>query len=329
MNNIPLPSIRADYITTPINISRTKFALATAMATLNIFDSITKTWTDLSYLGVRRIAERQGFRDFNYEDNTLSYDKINNKCYIYSEQLLLQIDMNKSDKNLKLYVSPFGDVGLNLASVFHEDKLHIIGAQSYGHIIFDLKTTEWIKQMHPAFRSIIPGALMHVKSKNVLYLMGGYDYRQFKTLDKIWKYSFDVQKWECLSIKLPVRASCLPYFLTMDERYIVVTLKVVFYLDLEKEPLMFIESPFKPEFEAQHAIMTSTVNIEMSRKIVYGYKRLYVDEMFIPLDVIEMILTFYNEELVHFFASDQKEDYIHKHLMVNIKDIIPFYGQNN
>ena len=332
MNNIPLPSILSDYITTPINISRRKFALATALATLKIFDSITKTWTDLDYWEVKRISHEKGFNDFYVTCQTLSYDKINNKCYIYSKELLLQIDMNKSDENLKLYKSPFGDVGMHLASVFHDEKLHIIGARDYGHIIFDTKTTEWIKHMHHEFVNIVPGALVHVKSKNVLYLMGGYDYDHWEHLDKIWKYSFDVQKWECLFIKLPVGDVGLPYFLTMDERYIVVTLtkrdnnreQVVFYLDLEKEPLMFIQSPFKPKFEAEYAIMTG--EIEMSRKIVYGYKRLFVEEMFISLDVIEMILTFYAEELVHFFIRDEEEDCIYKHLMVSIKDIIPSYG---
>ena len=55
----------------------------------------------------------------------------------------------------------------------------------------------------------------------------------------------------------------------MDERYIVVTLMkrdnnqkhVVFHLDLEKEPFIFIESPFKPEFEIEHVIMTGIIEM--------------------------------------------------------------------
>ena len=136
-----------------------------------------------------------------------------------------------------------------------------------------------------------------------------------------------------MSIELPVIDMLLPHFLTTDERYVVVTSKmldekrfVVFYLDLNMEPLMFIESPFKPEFEAQYAIMTG--NICLSRKIVHGYNRLFVEEMFIPLDMIEMIVTFYDEELVHFFERVDK-DYTHKHMVVSIKDIIPSYGRTN
>ena len=149
-----------------------------------------------------------------------------------------------------------------------------------------------------------------------------------------------------MSIKLPVGNMFIPHLLTMDERYIVVILnmldenydedrteRLVFYLDLLMEPLMFVESPFKPEFKADHVIMTG--NIELSRKIVHGYKRLFIEEMFIPLDIIEMIVSFYDDGCVHFFEWNagyhfrERKDYSYKHLMVSINDIIPSYGRDN
>ena len=343
---IELPSLTASHITPPISISNTQFALATdkSSSKLKTFNSITKTWTDFDYSKVLEIADKPQYEEdfrffygFNY--HTLSYDEINNKYYIYSKKYLLQIDMNKSDENLELYVNPFCSVGRDPVSVFVDGKLHIIGGyHSNLHIIFNPKTKKWIKHHKFAgIKGLSMAALIHVKSKNVLYLMGGYDQQHiFDSSDVIWRYSFVTQKWEHLSVKLPKAGDEFPHFLTTNERYIVVTLKMfdengnmevlIFYLDLEMEPLRFIESSFKPKFEASHAIMTGS--IEMSRKIVYGYTRLFGQNMIIPLDMIEMIMTFYDQEWVHFFQLDRVYGTI-KHLMVSIKDIIPSYCQNN
>ena len=65
------------------------------------------------------------------------------------------------------------------------------------------------------------------------------------------------------------------------------------------EGLRLIESQFKPKFQVEHAITTR--NIEISRKSVNGYARLFVQDEIDPLDIIEMILTFHGPEWVHFF----------------------------
>ena len=92
--------------------------------------------------------------------------------------------MNKCNQNLKLYKCPFNDLGLSPVSVFHDGKLHIMGGdENCYHITFDPVTTEWLKDYK--FMEIEGAALIHVESKNVLYLIGGYVQGQYESSDKI------------------------------------------------------------------------------------------------------------------------------------------------
>ena len=104
----------------------------------------------------------------------------------------------------------------------------------------------------------------------------------------------------------------------------------IYYADMTQnnDELEFVKSPLEPTIKAVHAIMTG--NRAESRKIVVGYAQLLYKEyaLKIPKDLLEMIVNFYDEELVHFFAYEYHKDFKYRvigcnHFVANIRDIIP------
>ena len=350
LDTIPL---KTKKMTHPIRISNHEFVIATAEPTqkLLIYNASTKLWRELfDYSNWRSIATK--YKDctipsfpneFGYP--ALAYDPATNKYYIVSDEvLLLEIDINS--KSMTLYENPIKETGINPSAVYVNDQLHIIGGyDSNRHIIFDTKTKEWIE--HFTFKELATGlsspALVYIKSKNMLYLMGGYsdepdssdsEYQENENndglnghLDIIRGYSIKDKLWNDLSLKLPTQDGKFPYFVTTDEQYVVVVLTYnyqsesetddndeyafrIYYLNLEIEPFEFMESPFIPKFDIAHAVMTGS-NTE-STLIVYGYFRLLElnDKIIIPQDLMDLIVSFYDVEYVHFFEDVWDDDII-------------------
>ena len=99
-------------------------------------------------------------------------------------------------------------------------------------------------------------------------------------------------------------------------------------MEQKDEDMEFIESEFKPELDwCDHTIMTG--NIDNARLTVYGHTRLIMKDLLIPNEIMNIVLMFYAEELVHFLKRDiDKETFKTKgiyHWVVNITEIIPNY----
>ena len=236
------------------------------------FDSITREWTLLfDYISMYRYAVKQYSEFIGFDYHTLSYDIINDKYFIYSANYLLVIDLNlDQESKAKLYKNPIIDTGIYPKSVVINGILHIIGGHdSHEHITFDPKNEKFV-EIH-AFPHLVTGisgpGLIHVRSKNILLSFGGYDAEQDETLlDIIRLYSITDNKWNDLSLKMPILGSHFPIFMTPNERYIVMSLfcdneQRLFYLDLDVDDLNYmqfkeIEHIKTPEGYLRHAIMS-------------------------------------------------------------------------
>eukprot|EP01084_Bolivina_argentea_P015786 29566_1 len=344
-----LNSFNYDQMDLPIKISNNEFVMRIRISDDNkliLFNSITKSWSEF-YTN----------SEFEWPSYCISsYDKENNKYYVISGyHTIFEIDIN-SKQSIKHHHMPFS--GLKAVCVLINDKLHIIGgALSNNHLIFDTKTKQFIQHyIFHELRTLMSPGLIYVKSKQFLYLIGGYNESPDNTgdnlsesesdsndndngfgyLDKIWKYSINDKKWEYLLITLPQTPSeVYPYFLTTNERYIVVMLPLIpfgkhrcfYYLDLEDESKGFIQSLYKLSFSGvyiEYAVMTG--NKDRDRLCVYGYMR----SIRMPYsDILEIIVEFYNESVVHLFEREFDSEMFKlkcwNHLIVNISDIIPSY----
>ena len=356
---IELPNAPYRSFVTPKRMSNSEFVTATdeGYNKLLKFNVMMNSWEELfDYSGWKTCSDKQsnskfvGLYNLDFQDFVLD----GNTCYVVRNEYVVEINMKTN--NIKLYANEikWGTSGFNPVMVFHDDKLHIIGgSHSKKHCIFDTKTKQFTD--NHTFQELVFGiasaALIHIKSKNVLYLMGGYDSDQWERqhMDKIWKCSLNGEtfSWELLSLKLPVGSNDFPYLLTTNERYILVLLcrtdpnddsdysddeteeKYLFhYLDLsnDENKMVFVKSPLAPTIAVSH--MVTTGNYEESRLIIDGYVRTseMVKDLTIPGEIITVITSYYDEEIVHLFWRGPADDYKNMHhWKINIAKIIPKY----
>ena len=215
--------------------------------------------------------------------------------------------------------------------------MHIIGGHdSNKYITFD-PNNEKFTEIHsfPDLSTGIPGSgLIHVRSKNILLLFGGYDAdHEPSHLDIIKHYSIMDNKWHDLSLRLPSRDSDYPIFISPNEKYIVMNLshdneEKWFYLDLEIDDLNCME--FKeidhietPVGYTYHALMAG--DRMRSNLTVYGFIReMMID---IPDDMFREIVRWYDEKYVHFFQQKDNDFDSYRHYIININDLIPNYNK--
>jgi len=341
-------------ITAIVRITHSQFVVATNSDTsqLLMFDSKSRKWQSLFDYSVP-IAGGENMVGFEFDYHTLSYNKSNGTYYIFRNRDLAEINMNMEGK-IKFYISPFDRSGIDPVSYVVDNKLHIIGGYcNKCHIIFDTETKEWTKQH--TFKGVNEGisgaAIIYVPWQKMLYLLGGYshnnDYQQEMDLnprlDKIWRYSLDSGKWQCLALKLPAGNNDFPHFLTTNQRYIVLMDRGrdgfgniqyfrIIYLDLKSPELQFIESPLKVTEElqdAEHAVMTG--DLVRGKLVICGYLR--SQNIVIPKDLFEIVVKFFDAELVHFMVGKRgyddewlgSEPSIYRHWIVKIENIIPSY----
>ena len=331
----------------PIQISDHEFVISTDALTMKLmkFNAKTQSWTELfdySNLEEARRYDNINFSEWSFfEYHSLAHDSTTNKFYVVStHNTILEIDINS--KQMTLYKNPFGDTSIHPGAIVVNNQLHIIcGYESNRHIIFDTITKKWSK--HHTFneleRGLSSGALIHVTTKQAIYLLGGFDSGENGGhTDTVRRYSLHDKAWKDLLLRLPVKSKC-PCFLSTDERYIVVMYSCwdeakevhygkIYYMDLEREPLEFVESALRPSFKIEHTIMTG--NNKKARLMVYGYIRsLTLANMMIPDELMKLIIAFCDEEFVHFFEmvsvwndDEDNETGYHKHFIVPLSAVI-------
>eukprot|EP00485_Elphidium_margaritaceum_P009138 CAMPEP_0202688932 /NCGR_PEP_ID=MMETSP1385-20130828/4314_1 /ASSEMBLY_ACC=CAM_ASM_000861 /TAXON_ID=933848 /ORGANISM="Elphidium margaritaceum" /LENGTH=483 /DNA_ID=CAMNT_0049343991 /DNA_START=49 /DNA_END=1500 /DNA_ORIENTATION=- len=215
-------------------------------------------------------------KNFQISNCTLSVDDNERKLYLLGvESMVYCVDLDTN----KFHKLPKGDleVGVNASSLFIDGRLHILGGSrcrqhfvrkiyteetggsaSSGDDDEDKKTAadyefravfefeEWAKGVQNC-------ALIYVRSRHQLILMGGYhQYCEHQYADIVWTYDLSVakkhRKW-VKRCKMPERACYFGYALTSDERYVIAMggystarkqIKKTYVLDVES--MKFVKS---------------------------------------------------------------------------------------
>ena len=358
-----LPNAPYGSFITPKRISNSEFVTATNESMtgenrLVKFNAMMNSWEELlDYSGWRTCSDKRdskfsGLYNIDYQDFVLH----DNTCYIIRDNYVIEIDIITNKIRLHANEIEGARSGINPVMASHNDKLHIIGGfHSKKHTIFDTQTKQFTDNhtFQELFHGISSAALIHIKSKRMLYLMGGYDQGENQNMDKVWRCFLNDDEgfsWEYLSLKLPIGDNRFPYLLTTNERYVVVLLSEsdpnkwaddddsddgtegkysFYYLDLESDEMemKFIKSPLSTgTISGSHMVMTG--NYEESKLIIDGYiRRLTMcRDLMIPDEIMGVITSYYDEEIVHLFWRGEADNFENMHhWMINIAKIIPEY----
>ncbi len=290
-----------DSLTQPIRINNHEFIIIVYDETtveIRKYSIKTNTWSTI-----------HTHKTDNLCDKTF-YDPHSNSVYIIAANIYI---INLDTKETKEVESPshiYRDARISLI----DKSLHIINEDGYS--IMDINTIK-INDVGDiaGTEGITHGALIGLKSRDILLSIGGFCAAENKDIDRIYKYSFSNDKqWKLLSnIKLPTVLSSFCCISSMDEKYIFILggsiynapkfdhshqYDILIYdLDKQQIRLSLVKLP--------NDISTDIIAISMNGYdekglLTDGYIRHNVKDIsIIPLDIIQFIKQFVYMEYIY------------------------------
>eukprot|EP01084_Bolivina_argentea_P041508 76609_1 len=341
-----------------IPINKTEFAIATEFSFYPPFGGIYKYNTRINKWNIlmeypSNIPFAKGC------SFSLTFNAITNELFLYGTQiephskhaLLAKIDITQMKYNLILIPRNYS-IPIEASAVIINKQYHVIGGQgrhNSTHSILNIENNKCINgnyRFRSAFKlwrsGAIPYGLIAVKSQNKLIAFGDCapKSRRYKnSADEIWEYCIDSKNWNVMnSVKLPCEMINFGYILTSDEKYILIfggvcttekelidfgvsvrkRLDSIYILDLET--LIFyisdIGCPMVGDFDT---VLMSSVCMNGAVDLVNGYIKRIENNIWIPLDIVNLISFYCRNEYVHLM---QRKEIFAKHWKICIDDIL-------
>ena len=309
---------------------------------LYIFNVFTKAWTlFFEYPKKELIVEPE-----------IVFDKDTNKLHLWHTYIedgpkqFMHIDMMT-----KKYISDTYDLGRYEENIVNlKDDIHLIGGwQSINHIKYN-KLNKKFTEIH-RFKQfeILYGTLsVYIESKNVILIIGGST-RAIITKKKdrhvgVYEYSLKTMKWRKIE-GIDYAYHVGNALLTMDERHII--LIPTYGSILDERNTIFVLDILDGEYQYEYVLRKSKIELpttELSRfhmrgnrmcaltgdrsfdeKLILAFIRdLYHDETrLIPLDIMSMIVSFYNCEVLHYLQIGFEEfKNKHQHHVIDVSIVL-------
>lgn len=198
---------------------------------------IISTWKDIDYkpYGLYKydIFTDSWKKWLNYPSeiqsswHTMSLNMDKHSIYIYNRQQTL-LKFNLLNNSCKIINNLF-ETGSLPNSIILNGQLHIIGGQkSNKHLVWNgkLRKFETIYTF-TEFQGISGSALCHLKSQNVLALIGGTTYKPFKILNTIYVFFIEQYRWIKYEYKLPFGMTNMSHIITPNEQYILLIAPII------------------------------------------------------------------------------------------------------
>ena len=207
--------------------------------------------------------------------------------------------------------------------------IHIIGGYDRNtHFIYNLQTKS-LELIHTfeQFESMLGIALVHIKSQNVILLIGGschYNYMHCH------RFCLKTQKWkEIDNIKFEFYGGSA--MLTKDEKHIIVNAKfqggsdqrneigIIDVIDKDKYEIRLKEfsSPTKTIKTSKYMTITGGLSNDKNELLIAGFVRQYKDE--ISKDVIGIVCTFCNDALIHCIRVGEN---VNEHFVMPVQELL-------
>ena len=250
--------------------------------------------------------------DFKTRDNDICYNPKTKILWLYCKYNNM-VNINMETKQFKIIKSDARNVGMWPKLLFIDDQLHVIGgSRNKCHLIWNQNEKKFdppIFTFDEWKNGVYGHGAVFVKKKRIVYVFGGYNFDGVGYLFTFWKCEVDKgYEWTKLAITAEIKMYYRAYMLTSDERYIVIFgAKKVCLLDTNEEKCHYYDS------ELMYASMNSGLLSSSNKNIfvVGGYIRNVVKEfdMIIPVDVIGIIETYYNIDMVYLLDSNSQRFY--------------------
>ena len=304
---VELDKLQIGLISNLVWINDVEFA--TASFTQNVDDIPNGVWIYNTISNKWRLFAEYPY-EFRVKEHAIYYDTATKLIWIYGDDSKL-LTVNMESKEFKMIKSDGKYVGLVPKLFIINKRLHVIGGSDNKHHLiwnkeskqFDIKYTfkSWTSGMHGH-------EVIHVKSKNILYLFGGFDhaasypdyYNRY-----IWKCTIDDDyKWSKLKADYIKNYNIYykGFILTPDEKYIVIFHAddswLLFDIDQEKLYSLMIPSQIELRPEPGHAILGG---IENDKVLVHGFVRMLSREMdvVLPDELIGLLSSFYSKDMIY------------------------------
>eukprot|EP01083_Nonionella_stella_P110657 323996_1 len=241
---------------------------------------------------------------YNPQWNCICANNNTNKLYSSGSRCSMTIvDLN--GKKYKRY-RDITNIGYRANVIMVNDVCHIIGgSKSNKHYIWNHETCNFEEMFE--FSSWSGGCtgfkVIHVKSQNKLFLLGGYMTNAGKRSDQIWSHALGTKTWHKLEQTIPFAMNNFGIVITTDELYAITfggftgeTVQSIIVLDLNT--MRCIESSVKMPKNKKDSRKWNAIkwNERANHQILIGgYIRLYLgrhNEEF-PLDVVKSIACWY------------------------------------
>ena len=320
---IKLPSAPKMWLSKPIMTNESEFIVAAEkmISTNNkenegvfCFNTFTNKWS-MYFLYPDDV-------ELCIEYPTMAMDKKNNLLYVHSDgNTLLIINTITKSYDIKHNFGSFGSYAP--ITVLHE-KLHLIGGDhNTEHFMWnDAKNKPNKFQSIHKFTDYVTGCenpgFIHIESKNMLLLFGGYDkhrtYYLMKEPYKIFCYKDCIGPLEYIgewkqykNMTLPYNIRSFGFAITNDDKYIIINgginlenkefQDVIFIMDIEKG--VFVKSDICcPVKSLWHSVVMP--QNPMDKLLVNGYLR----NRNIPKEICDLIVSWYSSQCLHIFKDN-------------------------
>ena len=255
----------------------------------------------------------------------LSYNSQTQQIFFYVNGIFSIYNLNNNKDNKIMNQNVDLNVYNNSFLVVNND-IHLIGGYTNkDHMIWDDKKKQFESQytFNHLQLCLEHAGFIHIASRNMLLLMGGYDAGCVKYLDDIWRYSLDQKRWEKLPHKLPMKCQSSAFVITLDEKYIIMfggiqegqpPTKDIYIMDVDT--FQFNKSKIECPDDGKANYFSKMFNavIVSNRKkvdlVIYGFiKDCWRDKSFQhvaypPDDVMEMVKLWYTVDDIHLMSRN-------------------------
>ena len=270
--------------------------------------------------------------DFKSTAHRFCYDSINNIIYLAGLDKRLYI-FNLDERQMNIIENvPY--LGCNPSLLMINNQCHIIlGSRSQFHWKYNSETKkiDKISQFTHLSAGLHKHGIVHIKSKNMLLLFGGYDPDQGHQFDDIWKFDlsqlnkdYKENKWIKIDdIKLPLKMSSFAWILSKNENYLVTfsgyskahekRIKNIFILNL-KENKFYCS---KVQWTKNRVLNAVLMHDQCSDVLIAGFIRKISDEynINIPPELMYLFAMYIVSETVHLIDPNC-------HYAVELNDIL-------
>lgn len=184
------------------------------------YDISSKKWNN-KYIKYTKQCKRISY-------HTLSVNHTSKELLIYGvESTLFIIDLAKNNSYKQIIeMSKINNFGIDPASAIIDGAFHLIGGNNNNkHLVYDdkNKTFKTIYEFKQFKKGIYGHKIIYIQSKNLLFLMGGYDSHKRQYLDTIFVNDLNYKwEWSLLqNVKLPNTMNHFGFVITNDNEHII------------------------------------------------------------------------------------------------------------